>query len=594
MDVQDLEKTLADLRRVQNDTQDVEAKKSTRELPSSIYDTLSAFSNSSGGIILLGVDESGGTFKVTGVERVKAVDEALQSACAEMAPPVRAFIEHIHHPDGVVICATVPPTSRNQRPCFRRTRSVQESSYIRVGDGDQRLTSQEVTEMLSNHSNGDSTASPQAGTLDQEKVTQFIVAARARNSRDNITDEDLLNNWGVAVEDGTPTLAGLLVLGDRPGRSLGAARLSYRKLPSVNESAEVRHAGGHPEGTIGQILDEVVAKLSSDLGTIQVERDSGLVDDSEVPRIALREFLSNALVHRSFSAQMLAAPVTVEVSDEAVLISSPGGLYVWTDPSTLGMAMAASAVRNHTLVRIAELAETPSGFRIVEQQNMGIRAADAACHRANLMPALFADFPTSFRVMLLRDNLDTDSARERVLKTEIGENPAAVRLFAAALRVQDLFATRGMGAFQRVPFDARFAARVLAPSTPEAATLVLGRLEDAGLLERVQSRTSPHWRPVSGSNARTVASSSASHSQKSGNRDRIPDLLDAIANSKDKALSPKSIGEALGLKSPSSRHGWIRKAEENLLISATNDNPHASNQTYVLTTKGEVRQKQPR
>jgi ATP-dependent DNA helicase RecG len=594
VDVQDLEKILADLRRVQNDTQDVEAKKSARELPSSICATLSAFSNTSGGIILLGVDESGGAFKVTGVERVKAVTDALQSACAEMQPPVRTSIVPINHPNGIVICTTVHPMARNQRPCYRRTQGPQQSSYIRVADGNQRLTSQEVTEMFAGHSNDDNTSSPQKGALDQVKVNQFIVAARSRSSRDSITDVDMLKNWGVIGEDSTPTLASLLVLGDHPERTLATARLTYRKLPSAHESADVRHSGEHLEGTIGQLLDKGVAKLSSDLGTLQVERSSGLVDDSKVPKIALREFLSNALVHRSFSAQMLGVPVTVEVGDEAVLISSPGGLYVWTDPSNLGMPMATFAVRNHTLVRIAELAETPSGARIVEQQNMGIRAADGACHRANLMPALFADFPTYFRVMLLRDNLDTDSARKTVSKTEIGQDAAAIRVFAAALRLRDLLGTPGMSSFQRVPFDARFAARVLAPSTPEAATLVLGRLESAGLLERVQSRTSPYWRPASQTNVPVTQSSSAPSARKRGDHDRVPDLLDAIANSENKEMTPKAIAEALGLKSPTSRNRWIRRAENDSLIQGTSENPYAHNQTYVLTGKGEARQMQSR
>ncbi len=405
----------------------------------------------------------------------------------------------------------------------------------------------------------------------------------SRSNRAGLTPDVILRTTGALDDEGSPTLAGLLVLGDTPERIAPAARITYRRLPNEDDPPGTRHDGRHFEGTIGVILDKVLAQLAADLDSVQVERDGQVFDESDVPRTALRELLSNALVHRSFS-EHLTSSVTVEVSDHAVVITSPGGLHSGTDPSTLGMLTAAAGVRNLTLVRIAEIATTPSGARIIEQQSMGIRSADRACHQAGVLPVLFADHPATFQAMLVRGPLDTESAAKVLEGTDLAGDKDAARLLAASRRLVEVFEMPAAGPFRRVAFDARFAARVLSPTSPEDATVLLKGLENAGALERVRSRTVTAWRP-----ARTAIEAPPERTtpaRHQSNDDRMREVLELIDAAPSHELRPKEIAAALGLTSPTSRNRRIRQAVDSGFIKPTKASVFDPAQSYVLTEQG--------
>ena len=72
-------------------------------------------------------------------------------------------------------------------------------------------------------------------------------------------------------------------------------------------------------------------------------------------------------------------------------------------------------------------------------------------------------------------------------------------------------------------------------------------------------------------------------------RDRVPDLVRAIAQSERGELSSGELGRALDLKSTRSVSGWITKAGEAGLIEATTESPFAPNRAYRLTRNSERR-----
>ena len=100
------------MRLIGNDTQQCEVKECKRKISSTITDTLSAFSNGSGGWIILGLSEKNGFTPVEGFD-ARAMQEALSQACEKMTPVVRPVI---------VTCPSEGATGvRAHRRCCRAT-----------------------------------------------------------------------------------------------------------------------------------------------------------------------------------------------------------------------------------------------------------------------------------------------------------------------------------------------------------------------------------------------------------------------------------------------------------------------------------------
>jgi ATP-dependent DNA helicase RecG len=177
----ELVEIVENLRIVGADDAEVEAKRAESQLPRSVRDTLSAFANTRGGVLILGLDEAEG-FRAVGVRDPAKMAADVASLCStDMQPELRPAIR-IHQLEGVsLVVVEVPEIEQDRKPCFYRGAGMSQGSYIRVHDGDRRLTSYEVQLTLAKHGQprDDEHALPGAGVedLDSEAVAALVASA---------------------------------------------------------------------------------------------------------------------------------------------------------------------------------------------------------------------------------------------------------------------------------------------------------------------------------------------------------------------------------------------------------------------------------
>ncbi|MEK8228527.1 ATP-binding protein [Oerskovia sp. M15] len=106
------------LRRIGGEPETVEAKRAEGGLPRSVRETLSAFSNTDGGTLLLGVDEGTGFGVVDLPDPVALRDALVQMASDDLTPALRIATDIVEVEGRLIVVAVIPPARSDHRPVF--------------------------------------------------------------------------------------------------------------------------------------------------------------------------------------------------------------------------------------------------------------------------------------------------------------------------------------------------------------------------------------------------------------------------------------------------------------------------------------------
>lgn len=133
----------------------IEAKKATGGLPESLWETYSAFANTSGGVILLGVEE----YEDKSLHLVDLPDPQwlIIDFWDNIENPAKVSLNILEENDVKIqtingkhiIVINVPQAKNSQKPIYIGD-NIFSGTYRRDGDGDYRCTMKEILDMLNN------------------------------------------------------------------------------------------------------------------------------------------------------------------------------------------------------------------------------------------------------------------------------------------------------------------------------------------------------------------------------------------------------------------------------------------------------------
>lgn len=110
------DEVLGRLRRANTELQDVEVKAAGGGLPRTAVESVSAFANAEGGLLILGLDESD-AFRPVPIDAAKLAAD-LASACTDqLEPPIRPEIDIVTTADLPVVVAAIDPLPVDRKPC---------------------------------------------------------------------------------------------------------------------------------------------------------------------------------------------------------------------------------------------------------------------------------------------------------------------------------------------------------------------------------------------------------------------------------------------------------------------------------------------
>lgn len=203
---------------------DIEFKKSQKGVSESAYETVSAFSNTAGGHLVFGVQETNGNYDIVGVLEVDKVQNDFLSTLRTGDKLNRIITpkENIVNSDGkTLLIFYIPEARRQDKPVYLK-RDIRQS-YIRRGGCDERCTKTEIERFLREAADerydGQTLDFDPEHCFDADVLKWYRALFKSRNPEydSSMSDLEFLHHWGFINETRDqllPTRASILLFGN--------------------------------------------------------------------------------------------------------------------------------------------------------------------------------------------------------------------------------------------------------------------------------------------------------------------------------------------------------------------------------------------
>ena len=443
MQEQDLKPIIERLRLQRTDDEFVEAKASSQELSKSIWESVSSFANTAGGIILLGLDEEN-DFKP--MERF-AIDKVLNQFITGMGDGnpkgARVVQPPVYHPHrftfegSPILAIEIEELEADKKPCYIAGRGIVGGSYKRVDDQDIRLSPTEIYSFTNFLKPSYADRQPVKAATVEDLLPEIVddLLEREKDSRalrGAKTKAAKMSRLNIIDDGGDVCLAGLLVCGNYPQQFFPKLVVDVAVHPGVQKSdptATTRFLDrAICEGPVGEVIDEAYHAIVKNLRTYSVVRGAGRVDELEIPEEVLREALANAVVHREYGEYFEGQSVSVDIYPDRLEITNPGGL--WGGKTLENIGDGTSVCRNAALMKLMSLTPLPGGSGVPTEGNgSGIPLMKSAMASRALAEPRFIAGIDSFKVVLGRSGTEIAENKQWLSKAvshDLGSHEQAV------------------------------------------------------------------------------------------------------------------------------------------------------------------------
>ena len=442
VDADELVVLLQSLRRFGAEPSAFEVKSGAGGFPGSVRESIVAFANTDGGVILLGVDESAGFAVVDVPDPAGYRDRLVDISRTAITPALQIETEFAELEGQRVVVATVPPLSADRKPAYVTAKGVSNGAYIRTGDGDRRMSEAEIALVYASRTqpvyDREPVVDAAAGDLDRTMLARTLDRVRLSSAylRD-VDDPTALHRLGVLAEPhaaGKPTLAGLLTFGRFPQQFFPQLMASLVVHPT-SEDEQTRFLDNVTlRGPIPEIVSESLAALRRNLAARAVTVDGGREDRLDFPLAAIREAVANALMHRDYSPTTRGTQVQIDLHPDRLVIRSPGGLYGPLTEEDLGETDISSS-RNAALAQLLSDVYLPRTEQLVaENRASGVPLMIRQAQKFGLPRPVFESRVTSFTVTMGRSELRGPEVRAWLSSLPIAPATSAHEIALAMMR----------------------------------------------------------------------------------------------------------------------------------------------------------------
>ncbi len=309
---------------------DFEVKEAKSELPKSIWETVSAFSNTSGGWIVLGIQQKGKEFIIKGVDNAEKLEQDFTTTLrnnTKFNTLIFCKIQIFDIEGKKVLCFYIPSSS--VKPVYFGG-NVQ-NTFIRSGSGDQRAKDMEIASIFREQSFGTKSEQTVEGTsmndLDLNSLKTYRDYVKTFNPTflyNSLSDKDFCTKTNI-LRDGRLTYGGILMFGkyDNLRAVMNNFWIDYIEIPANSYSeASVRYSYRMPEqANIWESYNVIAQRLRVHVDAPLKMGPSWFAPEDESLYNAIREGFINMIAHADYFSPM---HPTIRKYDNRIEFQNPG------------------------------------------------------------------------------------------------------------------------------------------------------------------------------------------------------------------------------------------------------------------------------
>jgi ATP-dependent DNA helicase RecG len=360
-----------------------------------VIESIVAMANTDGGFIIFGVDDPEKT-KLKGIDRIYGIEESLEKfdeigrELQRITPPIPSLWSplKISCSNGKTIAVLEIFKSTNT------FHSIDKHVFVRLEKSNKLLSPHEIIKF--SYAKGFEHADRELVDIDFDllKTEYYELWKTTRKILDTKIEEALFHT-GLARknENGKlmPTRAAVLLFALHPHDIMDtkcALRIFQYEgtLEKINTTLNTLSVPRTIEGPIIKQIREAHEYVLTLLRAGMKIPSSGFLTTYNIPERAVKEAITNALIHRDY---YIKRDIEISIFEDRLEVKSPGLLPFNITPNNIG-TVRAEGYRNDLLVK--HLREFPNPPNL--DKNEGVRAMRMEMDNRNLYPPIFLTYPT--------------------------------------------------------------------------------------------------------------------------------------------------------------------------------------------------------
>ena len=352
--------------------------------PKSWLKSVSAFANGLGGSLFFGIDDDG---NVKGLDDVQHICEAISSKIRDYMDPLPEVEMIPQETDGLCILQ-LKVNSGHYTPYYY-VGDGQRVAFVRVGDESIPATAEQMVRLVLKGSN--KTFDSLHTDYKAEDYSFTILANTFKKRTNQEWDKKYLLSFGLVTNTGYLTNAGALFADDCP---LWQSRLYCTRWDGKEKGDAINDA--EFMGNVLMLLREAMNFVKSNTKKGWEKLPGGRKNKPEYAERAVLEAMVNHFIHRDYT--VMGGEVHIDIYDDRLTITSPGGMYNGLLIQNLDIADVSSERRNPILANVM------AQLDYMEKRGSGLtricnetKALDG--YKDELKP-IFKSTPTQFQTII--------------------------------------------------------------------------------------------------------------------------------------------------------------------------------------------------